>query len=320
MERSCHITALLLSLFITACDVEFDISGLEGEPILYIEGSVSYKPGEGYRSASSLTMTFYPVPASAGNEELADNTPCLIEVYHNSTKIESRNTYVYRTGNRLTSDNLSLGKAAPGDELELVVNAEGYPTAVSNVRIPNTPPQPIVSHERVNGSTLRISTTINDDPETDDAYVFTFRRISIYVGNPVPDPVHMGTDLELSFYDTENIELWDLGPFEVSWRENGIMYYGVSDKAFNGKTKTFTVNADYPSSYDGHDYYRIGVHKVSPEKIRYEASRKSKNNNMLGVIGLAPPTYGYTNIIGGTGCFSCTYIQYTDWIPVPPVE
>lgn len=314
------MTAILLSLFMTACEVEFDISDLEGEPMLYIEGSVSFIPGEGYRSASSLTMTFYPVPASAEKEEPADNTPCLVEIYHNSSKIESRNTYVYRTGNRLTFDNLSLDKAVPGDELELIVNAEGYPTATSTVRIPGTPPQPVVSHEKVNGSTLRISTTINDDSETDDAYVFTFKKTSIYAENPTPDSIHMGTDLELSFNGTENIELWDLGPFEVSWRENGIIYYGVSDKAFNGKTKTFTVNADYPSTYDGHDYYRVGVHKVSPEKIRYEVSCKSKNNNMLGVIGLAPPIYGYTNIIGGTGCFSCTYIQYTDWIPVPPIE
>ena len=37
---------------------------------------------------------------------------------------------------------------------------------------------------------------------------------------------------------------------------------------------------------------------------------------MLGFIGLAPVTFAYTNVSGGSGCLSSANVSYTDWIRI----
>ena len=64
-------------------------------------------------------------------------------------------------------------------------------------------------------------------------------------------------------------------------------------------------------------YYRVEIQRISPERLRYEIACRDKGSNILGFIGLAPVTFAYTNVSGGSGCFSAANTGYTDWIEVP---
>ena len=107
-----------------------------------------------------------------------------------------------------------------------------------------------------------------------------------------------------------------MGPFDIIW-EDGVRYYGILDDSFNGRRKELDVT--FPSnSIDGGipTYFRIEVHRISRERLRYEIARYDKGSNILGFIGLAPVTFAYTNVSGGSGCLSSANVSYTDWIQI----
>ena len=64
-------------------------------------------------------------------------------------------------------------------------------------------------------------------------------------------------------------------------------------------------------------YFRIEVRHVSPERILYETAVADKASNILGFVGLSPVTFAYTNVSGGSGCFSGVNTAYTDWVEIP---
>ena len=204
----------------------------------------------------------------------------------------------------------------------MIAQAEGFPTAISTIIVPQRPPQVSISHSRINDKAFRISFTIEDDPDTEDSYAFTFHRASIYGSGFGIDPVG-GSPLTLAFGNDNETSYLDLGPFDILW-EDGEKFYGVSDRSFNGQKKTFDVNVEYELPYgedaENYAYYRIGIHRYTPERVKYEIACRDKGSNILGFIGLSPATFAYTNVIGGTGCISSSNVATTEWILVPPLE
>ncbi|MBO5074308.1 MAG: DUF4249 family protein [Bacteroidales bacterium] len=317
---------LLMSLVCVACKVDFDFSDLSSEPILCLDMNLEYDPTE-YEGGVIpddaplyLSGFIYAIPSAAGEREFPEDLYCTLDVYHNSELA-------------YTWDGIRLDKFAglvsadirdlvPGDEIKVIAQAEGFPTATSTIIVPQRPPQVSISHSRINDKAFRISFTIEDDPDTEDSYAFTFHRASIYGSGFGIDPVR-GSPLTLAFGNDNETSYLDLGPFDIIW-EDGVKFYGVSDRSFNGQKKTFDVNVEYELPYgedaENYAYYRIGIHRYTPERVKYEIARRDKSSNILGFIGLSPATFAYTNVIGGTGCISSSNVATTEWILVPPLE
>ena len=298
-----------------SCKVDFDFSGLESEPILYLDMNLAYDHDEGdyfLGEPFRLSGYIYAVPAVSGERELPDDLHCRVDVYRNSELIDTRDFTLLPGFEEFVS--ASIFDLDPGDELKVVAEADGFPTATSMVKVPLTPPMPVVSYIREDESTLRIKVTVEDDPMTEDCYAFTFHSAAFYGGDVITNAD--GWPMELSFGNTDETSFLDLGPFDVIWQDGNI-FYGMSDHSFNGQTKTFEVNAacELPAGEgaENYHYYKVGIHKISPERLRYEAACQNKDNNVLSFIGLAPSTFAYTNITGGTGCLSCSNVLYTDW-------
>lgn len=318
---------LLMSLVCVACKVDFDFSDLSSEPILCLDMNLEYDPTE-YEGGVIpddaplyLSGFIYAIPSAAGEREFPEDLYCTLDVYHNSELAYTWDGIRLDEFAGLVS--ADIRGLVPGDEIKVVALAEGFPTATSTIIVPQQSPQVSISHSRINDKTFRISFTIEDDPDTEDSYAFTFHRASIYgSGFFGIDPVG-GSPLTLAFGNDNETSYLDLGPFDIIW-EDGEKLYGVSDRSFNGQKKTFDVNVEYELPYgedaENYAYYRIGIHRYTPERVKYEIARRDKSSNILGFIGLSPATFAYTNVIGGTGCISSSNVATTEWILVPPLN
>ena len=317
---------LLMSLVCVACKVDFDFSDLNSEPILCLDMNLEYHPTQ-YKGGVIpddaplyLSGFIYAIPSAAGEREFPEDLSCRLDVYHNSELAYTWDGIRLDEFAGLVS--ADIRGLVPGDEIKVIAQAEGFPTATSTIIVPQRPPQVSVSHSRINDKTFRISFTIEDDPDTEDSYAFTFHRASIYGSGFGIDPVG-GSPLPLAFGNDNETSYLDLGPFDIIW-EDGEKFYGVSDRSFNGQKKTFDVNVEYelPDGEDAENYayYRIGIHRYTPERVKYEIACRDKGSNILGFIGLSPATFAYTNVIGGTGCISGSNVSTTEWILVPPLN
>lgn len=324
MKQISNIIAIMLCLSCIACKVDFDFSELDGQPILCIDSELIYEGGlyeEGRvleAPPATLEAFIYGVAPAAGERQFPEGLECTMNVYHNSVLVWRDNHISLDTF--AGSIYATLYGISPGDEITVTAEAEGFPMASSSVTVPYAPPVPEISHERINADTFRISITIEDDPETEDCYAFTFTKAALYDSSP--NPTNVGY-LDLSFGNSEDTPYLDIGPFDVVWVD-GEKFFGISDKEFEGRKKTFEINAIYKMlsrDYYKHACYMIGVYRMNPARLRYEIAQNDKSNNVLGFMGLAPVTFAYTNITGGTGCLSCSNLYETDWIPVPePLE
>ena len=317
---------LLMSLVCVACKVDFDFSDLNSEPILCLDMNLEYDPTQ-YKGGVIpddaplyLSGFIYAIPSAAGEREFPEDLSCRLDVYHNSELAYTWDGIRLDEFAGLVS--ADIRGLVPGDEIKVIAQAEGFPTATSTIIVPQRPPQVSVSHSRINNKTFRISFTIEDDPDTEDSYAFTFHRASIYGSGFGIDPVG-GSLLPLAFGNDNETSYLDLGPFDIIW-EDGEKFYGVSDRSFNGLKKTFDVNVEYElpdwEDAENYAYYRIGIHRYTPERVKYEIACRDKGSNILGFIGLSPATFAYTNVIGGTGCISGSNVSTTEWFLVPPLE
>ena len=306
-----------------SCKVDFDFSGLDGDPLLYLDMNLAYDPTS-YEDGIipqdvplSLTGFVYAIPSAAGEREFSSDIQCRLDVYHNSVLAWTRDDIrLHEFEGQISAEIYGI---VPGDELKVVAQADGFPKATSTVTVPQAAPEIEVAHIRINDSKIRISITIDDPMETEDSYAFTFTKAYWYEDSLNPSGVEW---LEPSFGSTEETSFLDLGPFDVIWQD-GEKYYGMTDRKFNGQRKVFEINVEYPlhgSEQYKYAYYKIQTHKVSPERLNYEIPCQDKGSNILGFIGLAPTTFAYTNVSGGTGCVSCSNIIETEWIAVPPIE
>ena len=308
MKNYSHIITCICCLTLTACEVEFDFNGLDDAPLFLLDGNIGITTAD--QETGSLGMYLYAVPSAAGERTFSEDARCTLKIYINSEPAEIKDYitiepfYGYITGNY---------PVKPVDEILVTAESDGFPTASARTVIPQAPPVADVSCT-MEGDNLKIRFSIEDNEGTDDAYAFCFRQTVSY---NVPSDNDPGSSLDLSFGNPEESSFSDTGPFDISW-DDGWRYYGISDDSFSGGRREFEVTAPYksPSGY-GTPYFRIEVQRISPERLRYEIACRDKRTNLLGFIGLAPVTFAYTNVSGGSGCISSYNSGGTGWIPIP---
>ena len=290
----------------TACEVEFDFKDLDGDPLFLIDGT--FVTGWPDRETCNLQMYLYAVPSAAGNRDFPEEARCTLRIYRNGELIDTKDEITVQTFYGLIADNYP---AAPGDEILVTAESEGFPVASSRSVIPQAPPGVEDISCIMEGGILRISFAMEDDAATDDAYAFCFKSTT---SMSVPDDGDTGINIPLSYELGDGYPVTDAGPFDISWKD-GITYYGVFDDSFSGKRRKFEVTAPFEMPSGNEDpYFRIEIRRISPERLRYETACADKGRNILGFIGLAPVTFAYTNVTGGSGCFSSGNVSFSPWM------
>lgn len=310
-----NIMACICALALTACEVEFDFGGLDGDPLFLLDGQFKVDPLNSDPGKSSLLMYISAVPAAAGEREFSEEARCTLKVYRNSELIDIKDYITIRDFFGLIAD---IYDAIPGDEISVTAESDGFPTASATTVIPHDPPAVDVSCS-LEGKDLKIRFSFEDNAGKGDAYAICFRRIISDSGKP--DDSQIGTSVDLIFGTSPESQFLEQGPFDVTW-EDGDRYYGIHDETFDGKRKEFEVTVpsfgDFP--YVGKAYFRIEIQRISPERLRYETACIDKVTNGLGFIGLAPVSFVYTNVSGGAGCFAGQNSGYTPWIEISSRE
>ena len=254
-------------------------------------------------------MYLYAVPSAAGDREFSEEARCTLKVYRNSELIDIKDQITIESFYGLIADNYTMES---GDEIVITAESDGFPMASARTVVPQSPPRPDVSCS-MSGENLNVVFSFEDDGATDDAYAFRFMTTA---SDGQPWDNETGFSIDLPFGDTSESFLSDMGPFDIIWQD-GVRYYGILDDSFNGRRKE--LDLIFPViSIDGGipTYFRIEVHRISRERLRYEIACHDKGSNMLGFIGLAPVTFAYTNVSGGSGCLSSANVSYTDWIQI----
>lgn len=304
MRKFCYTVLCVCSLFLYGCEVEFDFKDLDDEPLFLMDGNLrvdSFSPGTG-----NFQMYLYAVPSAAGDREFSEEARCTLKVYRNSELIDIKDQITIESFYGLIADNYTMES---GDEIVITAESDGFPMASARTVVPQSPPIPDVSCP-MSGENLNVVFSFEDDGATDDAYAFRFMTTA---SNGQPWDNETGFSIDLPFGDTSESFLSDMGPFDIIWQD-GVRYYGILDDSFNGRRKE--LDLIFPViSIDGGipTYFRIEVHRISRERLSYEIACHDKGSNMLGFIGLAPVTFAYTNVSGGSGCLSSANVFYTDW-------
>lgn len=307
MKKICYMVVFCLSM--VACEVEFDITGLDSGPLFVMDGYMTVDQFS--QDNGSFSMFLYGVPSAAGNREFGKDTRCTLKIYKNSELIDTKDYITVDTFFGLIADNYP--DIRPGDEITVTAEADGFPTASSRTVILREPPK-IDAECLMQGMDLKVRFSFDDNASTDDAYAVCFRYI---FSGYRPDDTQTGASLDLPLGNAGESSFLNISPFDVTW-EDGSRYYGIFDDTFNGARKEFevTVPGFGLLSYENNGYVRIEVQHISPERLRYEIACNDKGNNVLGFIGLSPVTFSYTNVSGGSGVFSSGNIGYSDWIEV----
>lgn len=313
MKKIISIILGICCLALSGCEVEFDIKGLDSEPLFVIDGHVRIEPFDDGRG--NLQMYLYGVPSAAGDREFSEDAKCTLKVYKNSELIDVKDYITVWTFYGLIAD--GYADVGPGDEIAITVESDGFPVASSRTVIPRDPPEAELSVS-AEGNDLKLLFAFEDDADTDDAYAIRFRTTSSY---SFPYDSDIGVTFEIPFGNSPESSFLDIGPFDVTW-EDGERYYGLFDDSFNGRRKEIEVTVPGIGflTYDKNVYVRIEIQRISPERLRYETACNDKGNNVLGFIGLSPVTFAYTNVTGGSGVFSSGNVGYSDWIEVFSVK
>ncbi|MBO5195345.1 MAG: DUF4249 family protein, partial [Bacteroidales bacterium] len=191
MRKSILIFTGICFLMLSACEVEFDIEGLDGEPLILIDGHLRnemYAPETCY-----LSMYLYGVPSAAGDRGFDNDTRCTLKVYKNSELIDTKDYITISTFYGLIAD--VYQDVGPGDEITVTAESPGFPMAISRTVIPQAPPEVELSCV-MEDKKLKIHFSFEDDAGTEDAYAVCFRTIP---GWSLPDDGQIGGSIDIPF-------------------------------------------------------------------------------------------------------------------------
>jgi len=202
-----------------------------------------------------------------------------------------------------------------GDKLELTAGAEGMETIMASTVVPGYfTGYEIGEFEITSGlvDKYRIVISYEDDPETDDFYGVSVEQTALIQHpdreEPIEDSFHL--------YPGEGYSEMTLDPGA----------YSPTVGEIEGQTVFIWKDEDEDGSYEvrfqgsyAHPYCveirtRFCFYKLSEELYKTLKADFEAGYNPLFYIGLATPSFTYSNIRGGIGYFGAYSKTWSDWI------
>lgn len=305
MKKALYI--LTIALTIVSCEFDFNLEGMDTEPLLHLEAIIHQEHDEVLRYRAQGLRSV------AGDENRQRIDGFLIEAYVNGTLADS-----FR-GDRevdMIGGGLNLRTLIPGDHICIKAISEGYPEISAETVMPDRWEDLDVSVKRLDENTVSIDVSFSDNPDQEDFYGLGF-MVETFI-----DPqIVSRSSVALRGPSVEGTGYTSYGEMRVSYLDpKGMIINICSDHSFNGKEKRMSFIADCLESNEHENRtYTILAYKLSPEMYRYAVAQYDSSpwNNTLGFMGLSPVTFTYTNIQGGLGVLGCVNMRTCGPYPVP---
>lgn len=322
--KTYRYSALLLSfLMLASCEMDFDIKDGDGKDRLLVNCVASTmdddiclsvlglrsinKAPQDYRSPSGLQVRFY-VDGEERTISPWTGTAPADDYLHNGDRFSAGGGY------------------KPGQNLRVEVSADGFEPACAETSVPVPVEDFSVELVRDGEHYYHVILTYPDNPDTQDMYgAVAMTRVMqemstgenyIYESPEYRDIIRYSDDMFditdfrlVPFRDGADMAIWndsrksEAGCQTVRFQIKGIKDYERVTNDYFGEHRSM-IRAQY----------KIFLLKLSPEYFRYLNGQADSGENVLGALGLASPTFTYTNVIGGAGVLGAFSFSETEWM------
>ena len=301
-----YIHMIAAALIFVSCEFDFELDGMDTEPLMHIEATLHQNCDE------DLPYAIQAVRAIA-DEERVRLKDFSLKAYVNSELADS-----YSSGepfDRL-SGKLDLKILKPGDRIRIEAHGEGCSSISAETVMPDSWNNLEMHVSRISPESIELRIRFKDNPDTEDYY-----GLGLYVESFIDDRLSSVSSVALRGPSADGNEYTSFGEMRVSYTDAESRLINIcNDHGFNGKEKEMVFIADCLESTDTERrQYSVLAYKLSPEMYRYAVARfdSSPWNNSLGFMGLSPVTFTYTNIQGGLGVLACVNAMTYGPYPVP---
>lgn len=296
-----------------SCEMEFDIKDLKGEPQFYVE-SIFYDRQD---TVEIVVKPTYPATGKPKVTEIPDDL--VISLSENGIERE-----VLKADKRFDDHEFKwffTGGFSAGSEVEINVSGGDYRPASAVVTVPEKFDDFTCSVENYTDDNAVLNIRYRDSPENHDFYaVSVLRNVRIVLNDGT---VH--GDSYYSIINTADLSD-DLGEYQYKYLtlpglDRRIVFWNDSREELEGY-KTMTIYISQKQGPDSWEYRGdslggsssevlgmayvndyVTVYRLDPKTYRYLSGKWNEKYNDLAGLGLAPPSFTYTNIDGGIGGF-----------------
>ena len=308
-----------ICIVLASCEREFEIKNLDGGPKLYIESV--------FRNDQD-TVDILVMPTRHIGEKPVEVT--IPEGMTLKAKVDGEEVEVRKLQGKTADDSYAKfrwfveGGLQPGSEIEFSAEADGYPKAASTVTIPEQFNDFTCKVEKAGEGKSLLHIDYKDDTDTDDYFAVSVMRNVKLVrfdgtvdGDTSYSIIHFSSADDFGDYLYPYINLPG-----ASWPEFFNFVFWNDSRATDShgmqRFSIYITEMDFDESREytepslggigeavGTIYYRdyVTVYRLAPETYRYLNGLWNDDFNDLAHLGMAPPTFAYTNIIDGIGAF-----------------
>lgn len=277
MKKFC--AAGLLALLFTSCEYRFDVESSLKSPILYVESIVGL-PGD-----ADYIKVQKAVPS--GMDPMPDDEYVITEfaVRQNDAGLpleRVRDTVFFYT---------HAGKIA-GSKLDLHIGAHGLAEVSAVTEVPS---KPVFEVEcAAAGDERRWTLRLSDDGC--EHYAVMLSPVYEYSDGSVV----RGSSFDLSSdFGESSFDLIFPSVMEVNFTDfNDEYHLTMFDR---GDTRGGSIS--FLSTDIADNKVEVIVFALSDEAYGYLKAKYNREHNVLGILGLSPPNFAYSNISGGYGVF-----------------
>lgn len=312
--------AVMLSAAVS-CTYDITLDGLDREGKLYLVCI----PGGSDTTVFSLKTTY---PVSGGSRVSVD-------VKTADVKLSSEN----RTVQLLRSDGTvpgiaegmfyTLEKFLAGETLEMEASLNGIPPVSARTVIPAAFPRfdVMIAPVQLSGKDSGVKEGLSFRVTFDDSEDSRYYGMQVMSRIPSPDEADGYYEYYKSpFYMDENSVFSNLTPMlTISYM--GASRLGTFSEApmvlwdgnieENIRRELVLEFLDNDSVLDGDirkSEFKVIMYRLSPEFYRFAKACFVTDNNSLVNMGLASPSFTYTNVSGGMGIFGAVSMSETEWL------
>ena len=302
MKNIYHKLILLLLLpAMTGCRFSFDIEDSGIEPCICV---VSYICADSLFNAD----VYKSVPVHQAGKADMDLVSPSYSLKCNGKEVETVSRDIDTHGIGIASKTFKTG-----DELELTVSAEGMETVMATTIVPGCFPEHSAETyvDEQGNNCARIH--YKDDRHSDDYYAVAVETSTtiqyedsdpfIITGFAMPQAGHNEISIDPSAYSPVVHQFGDRCLFIWSDEEN-------EDDTYEMKFQT----DNYP--YTAETAVRFHLYRLSKEMYRYLYAQYDSTYNPFAYMGLSSPSFTYSNVLNGAGCFCAYSVVCSDWMKI----
>lgn len=318
MYRKLFILSFIC-IVLASCEREFEIRDLDGGPKFYIESV--------FRNDQDMVDILVMPTRYIAEKPVEVSVP---EGMTLKVKVDGEEVEVKKLEGMTDYDSYAKfrwsveGGFQPGSEIEISAEADGYPKAASTVRIPEPFNDFTCKVEKVGADESLLHIDYKDDPESDDYFAVTVIRnvrcvrfdgtVDTEASYPI---INFRSSDDFGDYPYTHINLpgenWPEFFNLVFWNDSratdaqGMQRFSIyisemhSEEAREYTEPTLGGSGEVIGTIYCRDY--VTVYRLAPETYRYLNGLWNEDYNDLAHLGMAPPTFAYTNITGGIGAF-----------------